>query len=269
MIGANFEYDGALLSDFGFMICSFGKSENSHITTQGSDITFCTVPVMDGKRNLLAGTKYENFIEAEFDICKNCERKIERDYYVTEQEERNIVRWLNRKNFKKFRILTKHVMNVYYLGSFNVTPVQYWGHVIGFHLKFQADSPFGYTDCIFNFTIKDSNEKYSIIDLSDESGDKMINVKIKCGESGTLAIKNHLNKKETIIKNCEKDEIITIENMIIQSSIFERNKTIMNDFNFVFPTISNDFRNVKNIFEFSMPCSGSFKYNARRKVAIG
>ena len=59
-----------------------------------------------------------------------------------------------------------------------------------------------------------------------------------------------------------------MKNMIISSSIENRNEKIMNNFNFIFPMISNSYTNRKNTFTFSMPCDVTFSYKQTRKIGI-
>ena len=58
MKALDFEYDGYLLSDFGFMICSFGDKGLETISN-GSKISFNTTPIFNGSKSLLTQVSYD------------------------------------------------------------------------------------------------------------------------------------------------------------------------------------------------------------------
>ena len=264
MIGNDFEYDGMRLSDFGYMICSF-NGVNSENVSEGSVITFNTVPTMSGKKYLLSSTKYEECIQIEFDICKiNCNENS--DSYITIDEQRDLMLWLNRRKFLKFRIISEEYDDIYFNGSFNIDKIELGNFVIGMHLKLKTNSPFGWTDAVFNFN--GNNNGYTIYDTSDEIGTSYLDISVTCHQSGDLVITNLYNNSSSVVRNCSEGETITINNMIISSSLSEHELTIMNDFNYIFPMIYNDYENRKNVYTFSIPCSVVFKYNPLRKVGI-
>ena len=119
MLDMDFEYDGIYLSDFGFMVCNLNGNEEENIS-EGSEISFNLTPVAMGKRQFLAGTKYDSSVTAEFDICKNpCEAGFS-DYTITYDEEREIVRWLSRHEMLPLRLLSEHYEDIIFEGSFNV-----------------------------------------------------------------------------------------------------------------------------------------------------
>ena len=266
MLDFDFEYDGVCLSDLGYIICSFDDKTESVL--DGSQITFNQTSIMMGKHHLLANANYEECLKTEFDICKSDCMGNQENLYITSYEEQEIRRWLNRKSFHKFRFLSERFEDTYFIGSFNVQTKEFCGNVIGFHLSFVSDSPFGYTNVIYKFDITEDKNTYTIYDLSDEEGDNYIDVFITCKSSGDLEIKNLFNNKKTIIKNCSDGEEISISNLIIESSLDSHEQNIMNDFNFIFPQISNTFLERKNTFMFSLPCSVTFKYKELRKIGI-
>ncbi len=262
----DFEYDGTYLSDYGFVIGSFDGSSESDLN--GSQISFNQTSVKMGRKFLLANTKYEEVLTCEFDICKkNCEGTRE-GFYITGEEEREIRRWLNRKQYCKLQFLSERYEDIYFMGSFNVSAKELGGQIVSLHLTFTADSPFGYTDVNFKAHITENDNSFVIQDMSDETGDDIINMEITCQKNENLIITNDFNKRVTKISNCSVGEIVTMKNMIISSSIENRNEKIMNNFNFIFPMISNSFTNRKNTFTFSMPCDVTFSYKQTRKIGI-
>ena len=166
MKALDFEYDGYLLSDFGFMICSFGDKGLETISN-GSKISFNTTPIFNGSKSLLTQVSYDENIECNFAICKNpCVTASGDVEPITATEESQIMRWLNRKRFLKFRVLQDGYEDIYFNGSFNIDKYELDGNVYGFELTFTSDRPYAIYDSImYNFTISTENGNYVINDI--------------------------------------------------------------------------------------------------------
>ena len=159
MKALDFEYDGYLLSDFGFMICSFGDKGLETISN-GSKISFNTTPIFNGSKILLTQVNYDENIECNFAICKNpCVTASGDVEPITATEESQIMRWLNRKRFLKFRVLQDGYEDVYFNGSFNIDKYVLDGNVYGFELTFITDSPFADFD-LERYVINATSENY-------------------------------------------------------------------------------------------------------------
>lgn len=265
MLEYDFEYDGVCLSDMGYVVCSFDGSSETML--EGSNITFNQTSIAMGKQHLLASIKYEECLTTEFDICKKrCGGDLN-DFSLSAQEEMQMRRWLNRKKFFKFRPLSERYNGIYFNGSFNIQTKELGGKIIGMHLVFTSESPFGYTDASYKFDIE-GNGQYTLYGMSDEAGDDLLNIEVMCKAAGDLEITNLFNDRKTVIKNCSEGEVISINNMIIRSSLESHDEVIANDFNFIFPMVCNDYGDRKNVFKFSLPCSVVFKYKELRKIGI-
>ena len=273
MVDLDFQYDNLYLSDFGFVVCSFDNSSGDNTISEGSEITFDLTPVSMGANYLLAGAKYDGAVTAEFDICKIPKCKIndafDDDFYVSYDEERDISRWLNRKEMLPFMLISDHYEGVRFDGSFNISKYEYGGNVVGFHLKFFSNKPFGYLDTYYKFSISQANGEKTIYDYSDEIGYSLVDMEVTVKQAGDLKITNTFDGKEIIVRNCVQNEKIqfTSSQQIISSDNNHAN-TIMNDFNFIFPIISNSFKNRKNTFIFSLPSDVVIKYKQIRKVGV-
>lgn len=262
----DFEFDGLRLSDFGCMICSF-DSVDAETVSAGSEITFNTTSVYFGKKYILTGTKYEECLSAEFDICKNACNTLSKNFeYFTVDEERDILRWLNRKNFCTFRILSSDYEKIYFEGSFNVQAVRIGDQILGFHLTLTTNRPFGLQEeKQWEFELQDAGT-YQLWDDSDEIGYIYADLSITCLKDGTLKIENSLDNHVTQITNCVQGEVITFKHPIVSSSMASHK--IMDDFNYNFPKIINTYTDRTNIFTFSLPCKGTISYNPIAKVGI-
>lgn len=267
MKSLDFRYDGRLLSDFGLMVCGFSNSGGIDTVSNGSEIKFNKVSTMHGKQHLLASSEYEDCLQAEIDICvKLCDNY---DMVISLDKQREIMRWLNRRTFHKFELTDDiEYNNIYFMGSFNVEVVKFKQDVIGFHLTFESDKPFGYQERVKKvFNVQDTTKVYTMIDESDEIGYLYLDAKIKCLSAGNLIITNQFNGDVTQVKNCAVNEIITLKHPIITSSLNSHNK-LPSDFNYNFVRIGNTYDKNNNEYLFSLPCYAEFEYSPIAKVSI-
>lgn len=270
MNAVDFLYDGIYLSDFGYIICSFDSSNSPETISMGSEITFTQTPVSNGKYYMTTSARYENCIETEFCICKDPDKAVVYDdYFITDDEQNYLMRWLNRRNMCNFSLVENGKIDIVYEGSFNLSKVELNGKVIGMSLHFLSNRPFGIAgEITHEFTIDSNNSSYQIKDTSDEIGYGYPKLVITLAESGDLTITNSFDNRTTTINNCVSGEIITIENMIISSSNSSHQTTIMDDFNFVFPKLWNSFTNRVNTYTFNLACQVELSYKPIRKVGL-
>lgn len=260
----NFEYDGKNLSDFGYVLCDFG-SKGLQTISNGSQITFNTTPTLNGTKHELTSVEYENCLEAVFQICKNpCNTS---DFEITIDELRVLSRWLNRKEFHKFKILNDEYSNFYFEASFNINKIYIDGKICGLELELKTNRPFALHEpkkiTIENLIV---DGKHSVIDLSDIEGYIYPEVKITLNENGNLNIYNDIENRATYIANCVAGEVIKMNYPIIESSV-ESHK-IQNDFNWNFLRIANTFKNNVNKLTVSLPCIIEIVYSPIIKVGI-
>ena len=127
-----------------FIIFNFGDKGIENISG-GSDISFNKVMREQGKIYGLSGTQYGECLECSFQICKNpC---IYNDYGIDNEEYREIMRWLNRREFlpfKPFNGETGGNEEIWFNGSFNINKLIMNGKTYGLELTLVTDKPFGY-----------------------------------------------------------------------------------------------------------------------------
>lgn len=270
MKALDFEYDGLNLSNFGCIICTFDSAGQNSVS-MGAVITFDKTYIRGSKKFLQNGISYESCLEAEFYICKNpCHITDDKEMYFSIDEQRELMRWLNRGEYLKFKPLDDEYGNIYYEGSFyNIEKVEFSGEVIGLHLYLTTNSPFAFSEAeTYCFNILSADGSYVILDSSDDIGYTYADIAITCKKAGTMRITNSIDNRTTEIKNCSNGETITMKNMIIESSSNVHQATIMNDFNFQFVKIANSYSNRVNRLTFSLPCSVILKYTPTMKVGI-
>lgn len=271
MYAINFEYDGRYLSDYGFIICDFNSTSGANIVSAGSKITFNTVSRNKGKQYSLTSTQYDECIQTTFDICKNPD--IYDDLIITDDEYRDLMRWLNRKEFLKFQIIDDEIFNergtCFYEASFNIDKIKIREILYGIELTMETNKPFGYgKERYVSLDFNDISKSYLIKDVSDEIGYTYPLIIINCNADGDLSICNETEGCTMIIKNCNAGEVISVDGntQIISSSDSSHN--LYDDFNYEFFKISNTINRRNNRISVSLPCKLEIRYNPIIKDAL-
>lgn len=272
MYAVDFEYDNQYLSDFGFIICEFDASSGATVAEAGSKITFNKVSRNSGKSSSLTGTVYEECVQCTFDICKSPDLYEYEDREISNDEYRDIVRWLNRREFLKFQILDEEDSEhdtCYYNVSFNIDKIKINEKLYGLQLTLESDKPFGYgEEKIISLSFDGTSSAKKIFDTSDEIGYIYPNMIITCKATGDLTVCNKTVDCTMLIKNCKKGEEITIngEAQTIISSLDSHD--ISNDFNYEFLKISNTYKNRYNEISTTKACNIIIKYSPIIKDAL-
>lgn len=264
MYALDFEYDGGYLSDFGFILCDFNGASGAQISSIGSNITFTTAPRRKGRKHSFVSSEYKETIQCSFHICKDPDQFD--DMRISYEEYRDLMRWLNRHEFCRFRVIyddkddpTRELS--YFNASFNILKITIGEILYGLELQMETDAPYGYgREQSYYKKLTGSNGTFVVYDLSDDIGYTYVSVKATCSSAGDLVITNTTTGHETVIKNCSSGEVITIDGdaLVITSSL-ESHK-ICKDFNYVFPRICNTFHNRENVFTVSLPCRIELAY---------
>ena len=276
----DFEYNGLRLSDFGWMVCTFGGASGTETVSAGNELNLNTIYKHSTHKFELMSTSYSAPFSISFQICKHpCERIRGGEQYFENNEINKLMRWLNKKGYYKFKTINSDGQsgNIYYKGTFNtIKKIKIGSDVVGLELTFTANAPFGYYEPLsYEMDFSNVSDEFVIYDSSDEIGYIYPNtLKIEVLEDGDLQIKNSQESNVVEVKNCIRGEIITLngENKIILSD--KEHPTLCNDFNYNFVKIinkcgeSNDYYEVdneddevKNIFTVTLPCNIYLSYS--------
>lgn len=260
----DFEYNGKRLSDFGMIICSFGDNGMETISN-GSQISFNTLPVLGGVKHELTSTTYDDCLEATIQICKySCSTDVTE---ISPVEFRELTRWLNRKKFLKLKILDENYIDLYFEASFNISRIEFNGKLYGLELEVVTNRPFALKEpktMIINNLVQNGN--HSIDDTSYEEGHIYPYTEITVMEDGELDIYNALENRHTRINGCVAGEVITMDYPVITTT--ESSHKINNDFNWNFFRIANTYENSRNDLTISLPCTMKIKYSPIVKVGL-
>ena len=266
MRSLDFEYDGQNLSDYGFIVCDFSSGSSISEVSAGSNITFTKVSRNNGSRYSLTNTKYNECMTAQFDICKNPDIYSDSEMEITSDEFRDIMRWLNRKQFCLFRFVSdsgeiSDIDTCYHNASFNASRLMFGEKVYGIRLKMETNMPFGFgVERVFSWSTSSENESKVIHDTSDEIGYIYPTIEITCKTDCDLLITNETEGCTSSIKNCKAGEVITMhgDTNIITTSYDSHD--ICDDFNYEFFYIGNNALRTQNVITLSHPCDVVLKY---------
>lgn len=260
----DFEYDGVRLSDKGFIICKFGFN-GIETVSNGSYITFNTVSTMKGSKHELTSVEYSDFLTTSFQICKHpCLADNEE---VSVEESREIMRWLNRKDFHKFKLIDAEYIDIFFEASFNVSKIESEGKVLGFELEMVTNRPYALHEPIL-IRLKNivPNGQKRVYSKSDEEGYIYPDMEITIEEDGNFELFNALEQRTMRIANCKAGEVIHVKYPMIESSLLEHK--IQNDFNWKFFRIATTLREKANDVTISIPCTIKMVYSPIVKVSI-
>ena len=145
IIAYDFEFDGKKLSDFDCMICRFDSVGLETIS--------------NGSKHNLIGTVYEECLEATIQICKcRCPGDVKE---ITSTEFRELTKWLSRKKFLKFKIVSKEYIDLYYEVKFDISRVEINGKLYGLELQVTTNRPFALKEPkTINITCESGKELY-------------------------------------------------------------------------------------------------------------
>lgn len=260
----DFEFDSRKLSDFDMMICSF-DNKGLNTVSNGSQISFKTVPTLGGSKHELISAQYEECLGTTIQICKNyCNKDIKE---ISSTEFRELTKWLSRKRFLKFKPLSEDYIDLYFEASFNISKVEIDSRLVGLELEVVTNRPFALKEPR-TITVKNDVQggKHSVNDISHEEGYIYPYTEITIAQSGDLKIHNDIENRDTYIANCVTGEVITMDYPVIQSSISSHN--IQNDFNWNFFRVANTYENSRNDLTISIPCTIKIKYSPIVKVGL-
>lgn len=265
MKALDFEYDNKCLSDFGMILCRFDSGGGINTVSDGSEVTFNTVPTLNGAKSELVSAVYENGLETTLQICKHsCTGGVKE---ITAIEHQQLIRWLNRKRFLKLKFLDKDHIDLYYEALINVSRIELDGKLIGLELSVLTNRPYALRTprvISINNTVVDGI--HFINDISDEEGYIYPHTEIIVNQDGDLKIHNAIEDRDTYIANCKSGEVITMDYPVVSSSDSSHN--IQNDFNWNFFRIANTFENSRNDLTISLPCSIKIRYSPIVKIGL-
>ena len=282
MYATDFEYADKRLSDFDCVTCYLDSKAGVSEIDIGCDITFQTVKNNHSSIRYKTSASYENVFSTTFQIMKNPEGKNQNDMYMTYDEVRNLMKWLNCREYNRFKVLSDDTLeDIHYYGSFNVKQKTYHDRIIGLILTFTGNSPYGFGETIkneFDFTEDDfastDHVSFHVYGDSDELGNIYPVVTIipkKDCLQHACEITNATTNTAMVLENLKKDEVVRLDGehkIITSSDKVHSASTLCNDFNYQWLDllISNDSQ--ENVYTINTPCYIAIEYTPIRKVGV-
>ncbi len=244
----DFIFDGERLSSFDLMICNFDGSNDSW---SGGDVTFTTIQSPNSDIFTYYTSRFETPISFSFSICKNtCKIKNQQEMFLTQKEQAYLMRWLQKVDGYHWLAFDQEGWeDVWFHVQINPQPYYWAGHIIGYTLNCTADSPYGYSKLLKkSFTLKTGNTNNSITikNYSDIVGNIYPRIKINALNNGTIRLESgsENNHKITAIENVINGTEIILD----KENDFIYGIPNMNNFNYVFPILSNEYGNIDTFF---------------------
>lgn len=290
----DFVFDGLKLSDFGCMVGS-AVTDNSQSINMGSVIDLETTVNHGTYTSEIVNATYPDVYTVIFDIFKNPCGHGMGDVFE-DKEVTWFMRWLNRKEYKKFVPIydnPKDYYRLFFMGTFTeCKAINIQGQVYGFTLTFVSNSPFAYLDYKPNtYNVVNSDQQFVIVNSSGQNVTKNGGIFMLYDESeelgavypksfyiqvttaGDLIIYNSMdsNERYTEIKNCAANEIIIMDcvhKIITAKRGTEDHPGLYNDFNYVYPRLVNEFSERMNKFYVTLDSTVTIEYNPIRKVGV-
>lgn len=272
----NFEFDGHRLSDFGCIVANINSNNGYREMDIGSKISFNTVKNNQSSKHYVTSSKYDSNYSVTLQIVKDIPRNNYNNVYFNQFEIRELMKWLNRRGYYKFKPIYKNIedCDIHYYGSFNVEELKINNKTIGLAITFNSNAPFAFGEKIeFTLVTSQLNEHISIWGESDEFTTIYPDVKIKClseGNDNVIKIVNMSSDDEDDyieILGCQQNETITLcgEHGLIYSDI-RTDEEISDKFNYNFFNINVMKYYDENEYEVSIPCEITISYEPIRKV---
>ena len=258
MDAKDFIFNGQSLSDYGFIIGSFG--DDGTVTPGGISYTMTNVPSND--RKYISSMKYDSTIEFTFSIVKyDC--NVNHIEPVDRYEDSAIHKWLEREGFHSLSFCQDDYENIHYNAYISISPKIIAGRTYGYDLQVTTDNVYAYDfECEYDFNVE-ADIEYSIITSSDKCGYIYPKIVITPFENGELIfnIKEDTNQSPTKFKNVKSGQVITMD---CELQIIEG--IDIDNFNWLFPRLLQDYDDTYNTFTTSLPCNVKISYVPRKKV---
>lgn len=261
----DFEFCGENLSGKGYMI---GSTESTGVDT----ITGNNIEILSNRNPLSIkdtqyGVKYGDGLEIKFQIFKlNCRDANLSSISFTEEE--MIKRWLVRNTYNYVKFNFNNEEDLYFNVTATVNNIVIGGSLVGFEITMKNDSVFGYSG-IRKTTIEPKEELTNVLDNSSLVGKIYPKITISITNSDEFQFLNTSTGERMRINNCTLSEKIVVdcENKIITTSYTNHKATLAKDFNYVFPSLANDY-NSRNNYVRAINGEVTLEYRFRRMVAL-
>ena len=265
----DFLFDNEYLSDYGMMICSFDSSD---AVWSGGDVSFTTIKLPGSDKLTYYTHTYEQPLSCTFSICKNpAELHDETELVITQEEYSLLSRFLKRTDgYHWLQFDADGFEDIFFNCQINLQPHKIHEKLVGFDVTVNTDSPYAYSRLERKTFLLTPTEDYTLVNYSDTIGNIYPKVTIKILEDGSLKLNSGLtdNLHKTIINNCKKGDIITLDG---EYDYFDGIANPNDFIGFTFPVLANSYYDRNTVFSLedkSVSCELTIEYRLVRMVTI-
>lgn len=261
MDALDFIYNGQALSDYGFIIASFG--DDGTVTPGG--ITYTTTNVPNNDRKYISSMQYDSTIVFEFAIAKfDCMKKAEP---IDRYEESAIRKWLECEDgYHDLYFRQEDFENIYYRAYFTVTPQIIAGRTYGYKLVATTDNVYAYdVECENEFDME-ADIEYSLITFSDKCGYIYPKIEITPFESGDLKL--DITANDEIQSSSVFRNVVANQTFKLDCQLKKVENMDFNNFNLIFPRLLQGHDDTFNTITASIPCHIKISYVPRKKICF-
>lgn len=193
------------------------------------------------------------------------------DYnYLTMQECRQVARWLDVNNYKEFKFGNEDCYNILlYAKVTELTQLSVGNKIVGFEIEFTCNAPYGFSPIQdINISFHSNNPSYTLLNITDEFGFIYPKMMITFLENCDFQIINETENRITKIKNCKKNEKITLDNRTKQITSTNDLHKLNEDFNWGWFRFVSYTDMDKNILSCTNNCNINFTYQGIRKLGL-
>lgn len=254
------------LSDYGFMLATFGNSDDD--VDLGIDYQLEEVFVGNNPTPFYLGGKHNSKLKFTMTIVQN-ECLTGRHYFNVNECRLVLTRFIGQINYVPLKIINTNLnedihFNVIGTGA---KYIKYSNKVVGISIDYECDSQFAWTDNITTkYTTTTNNELIKIYNTSDDMYSYLLpKIEIVPTDSYTnyKIINVTDNNRELAFDNVVGEENISINSKYCTLST-SPNRPINNYFNLIFPRLVYG----ENILKISHPSSITFNFEFARKVGL-
>ncbi|WP_343209456.1 phage tail domain-containing protein [Anaerolentibacter hominis] len=259
----DFTYDGISSESYHILLCKINEHNLVETLSAGSAVELTTAKPARARSWSYLGQQYTSPIEFDITIAK-------KDFSpISEAEQGLLNRWLIRTDgYKMFQFQSDEYADIaFFATATESTNVSINGHYgMTFHMV--CNAPFAFKSKETEYVIPfDGNDTFLLYNTSDEVGDLDPWMEVKVEQDGDLEFTNALTGEKTLIRDCVRGEILSIDsqNRKLSSST---GRIVLNDFNFIWPKLAKTYQSEENLLSCSLPCTVTLRYREIRKVGV-
>ncbi|MCX4315410.1 MAG: hypothetical protein OSJ52_02040 [Lachnospiraceae bacterium] len=257
-----FIYNEISSDKMGVMLCNFGRS-GLETTSAGEKIELSTQKLSGRDRWYHYSSTFGEALSFTLHIIKTDKSRMER-HEIAEYS-----RWLQRRDgYKKFQFLGTEFAGIeFYAIATELNELSVGNVTYGLEVKMMTDAPYGVSAKLSKTISFTGDNTYTDFNHSDEYGYLYPDLNIVVQAAGDLTITNQFEARQTVIRNCQAGELLTLNGELRQITS-SKPYQLEDRFNWKWLRFCKTDKNSQNILSASLPCIVTVTYRNIRKVGV-